>query len=114
MGLFWDKKIESDRTIYTRSKKQKRIFFTLATLGFVVFLGLPGLMLWVHFLGELFVSSLAWAVFFIALRWTGVVLWLAVLIFGGMHAILMSAQSKKKRTHITYSSEGDTIVIYND
>ena len=115
MALFWTKKIESDRTIYTRSRKQKMVLYLLMILGLGLWIGVPISVVLISALGHLFASSLAGVIFFMALVVVGVAL-MFITSIGGMwmmNSILSTAARKNKKTNVTHSGDMDTIVIYN-
>jgi uncharacterized protein YacL len=113
--LFWTKRSESDRTIYTRSRKQKTTLYLLIILGLGLWIGLPISVVMISALGHLIASSLAGIIFFMALIAAGVALMLVTAIGGMwmMNSVLSTAARKNKKTNVTHSGDIDTIVVYN-
>jgi hypothetical protein len=44
MALFWSKQVEPTRVTYTRSRRQKRLFYWLLLSGFILMFALPPLL----------------------------------------------------------------------
>jgi hypothetical protein len=110
MSLFWDKKIEQDKIIYTRTKRQKRIFIFLMLGGFLLSIGTATLIRNSAYFGEL---SQKWPIPFLFIIVLGFLIIILSIILGGylgFRLTLASLQHKKFQT-MSNSDNLDTIII---
>lgn len=113
MSFFWNKLEYPDKTVYKRSKSQKRNFYILMVTGWLLFVGVPTLILNIPFFRELARSNL-WAAFFLVVIGLGVIL----IIFSALGAAtvnfkLAAAKRKNRQYQIASNGDGDTITIHN-
>lgn len=111
MSLFWNKKIESSKVIYTRSKSQKRIGYLLLLIGLLLVFGVPTLIkISIFFTG----LSNRWPILFLFLIFIGVaVIAFVAISISTVNFKLAAAKRKNKKFQITSTDEGDTVIIEN-
>lgn len=111
MSLFWSKKVEPDKIIYTRTKSQKRTALLLMIVGLLLLFGAPTLMVNSSFFTELF-YQFPWSILFLFSVFFGLVLIFFVAIsFLIFYFKFMLAKRGNKKFQITATNEGETIVI---
>ncbi|OGI65275.1 hypothetical protein A3A95_03495 [Candidatus Nomurabacteria bacterium RIFCSPLOWO2_01_FULL_39_18] len=109
MSLFWNKKVESDKIIYTRTKSQKRFAYLLISIGFLLVIGLPTLIKNSVYFQEL---SQQFPTLFLSLIFLGFLLLFFVIISVFIvNFKFMSAKMKNKKFQITSTNEGDVVEI---
>lgn len=110
MSLFWSKKIEPDKIIYTRTKRQIRTAILLMVIGLLLLLGTPTLMVNSSFFMELF--SHQWSILFFFFIGFGIALIFFVAIsFLIFYFKFMLAKRGNKKFQITKTNEEEVIVI---
>ncbi len=113
MTMFWNKQTESGRVVYTRTKKQKRVGYTLIILGFVLFIGIPTLIKNISALAAISQSK-AWSIILLVLIGLGpaLIIFTAIAI-SSVNFKLASAKRRNKKYQISSNNEGDTVIIEN-
>jgi hypothetical protein len=109
MSLFWNKRIESDKIIHTRTNGQKRLAYLLILIGSFLTLGLPILIANNTFFQKL---SQQFPTLFLALIFLGPTIIVFVAIFiSSVNFKLASAKRKNKNFKIVSTEEGDIVEI---
>ncbi|GEM_PF-3970801 len=111
MSIFWNKKIEFDSIIYTRTKKQKSVGISLILIGFILFIGVLTLIKNSFYFSNL---SQQYPIPFIILIVFGIILILFTIIVGSeVNFKLVNAKMKNKKVEIKSTNEGDSVIIEN-
>ena len=109
MSIFWNKKIESNKVIYTRTNGQKRLGYLLILISFLLMIGLPTLIKNSNYFQEI---SRQWPTFFLFLIFLGFALIIFVAIFiSTVNFKLANAKRNNKKFQIISTNEGDTVEI---
>lgn len=114
MSLFWNKRVESDKVIYTRTKGQKRLFYLLMSIGLLMMIGLPifGFLLMTGLPITQRLPALFLSLIFLGGPLLGAALIVFVAIFiSTVNFKLANAKRKNKKFQIISTNEGDTVEI---
>jgi hypothetical protein len=109
MSLFWNKREEPGKVIYTRTKSQKRSIYLFMSVGFLLMIGLPTLITNSVYFQEL---SQQWSYLFLFFIFLGFLILIFVIISVSIvNFKSIGAKMKNRKIQITSTNEGDTVEI---